>query len=270
MNNYAEIAKQVRLRVLELCYTKKTSHIGGSLSVADILSVLYGGVLSISPSEPDAVNRDRLYYSKGHACAALYAVLEIAGFFPDENLLEKFTLNGSYFTSHINHKLPGIEFSTGSLGHALGVSCGSALACQRKGFNNTIFTILSDGELDEGSNWEAIMFAAHHHLDNIVIIIDYNKIQSFGSIQEVMNLEPLAEKFKCFNWHVREVNGHSTTELHNVLSEFKESRNRMPKCIIAHTIKGKGVSFMENELKWHYKSPSADDVKLAMIELESN
>ena len=202
MDNLYHFSKQIRLRVLDLCNRKRTSHIGGAFSVADILAVLYGGLLNIVPDRPEDSSRDRLFYSKGHACTALYAALELRGFFKGHDLLKEFTENGSYFTSHINHRLPGVELSTGSLGHALGVACGSALACKRRKLANSVLAVLSDGELDEGSNWEAILFASHNQLDNLVAIVDYNKIQSFGSVKEVMNLEPLAEKFHAFNWEV--------------------------------------------------------------------
>lgn len=265
-----EMAKNIRLRVLELCFRKRTSHIGGSFSVADVLAVLYRDVLNVDPKKTSDPSRDRVFYSKGHACAALYAALEIRGFFPEGALLEGFTADGSFFTSHVNHKLPGIEWSTGSLGHALGVACGSALAEKRSKIGYTVFAILSDGELNEGSNWEAIMLAAHNRLDNLVTIIDYNKIQSFGRIDEVMILEPLVDKFKAFNWDVQEVNGHSVEDLQKVLSEAKSGRNGKPKCVIAHTIKGKGVSFMEDLLAWHYKSPNEAEYQAARIELERN
>lgn len=269
MTNFSTFSKTIRLRVLELCHKKRTSHIGGAFSIADVLAVLYGDILSIKPDAPNEPSRDRLFYSKGHACTALYAALEHRGFFKSKNLLSEFTENGSYFTSHINHRLPGVELSTGSLGHALGVACGSALAGKRRNMNHTVFAILSDGELDEGSNWEAILFAAHNRLDNLVTVIDFNKIQSFGSVKEVMNLEPLADKFQAFNWEVNEVDGHSTEALQSALRNFKSLRSGRPKCLIAHTVKGKGVSFMENDLAWHYRSPSVEDVQRARKELES-
>lgn len=262
-------AKQIRQKTLELCFRKRTSHIGGSFSVADILAVLYGKVLNISPDTISNPNRDRLFYSKGHASAALYSALDTKKFFCDMSLLDNFTSNDSYFTSHINHKLPGIELSTGSLGHALGVACGSALSGIRKNQNYSVFAVLSDGELDEGSNWEAILFAAHNKLDNLTMIVDFNKIQSFGSVKDVMNLDPLADKFKAFNWDVHEVDGHNLAELDSLLSSAKISRNGKPKCIIAHTIKGRGVSFMENNLAWHYRSPNEAEFRAAQLELEN-
>ena len=264
-----EFAKRTRLLALELCFRKHASHIGGAFSVADILAVLYGEVMALDTANAQAPNRDRLFYSKGHACTALYAALELRGFFAPGTVLREFTKDGSYFTSHVNHHVPGVELSTGSLGHALGVACGSALAAKRANHGHRIFTILSDGELDEGSNWEAILFAAHNHLDNLTAIVDYNKIQSFGTVAEVMNLEPLAEKFKAFNWRTVEVDGHSLPELKAALAAEGSPRNGQPKCVIAHTTKGKGVSFMENLLAWHYKSPNESEYYAARAELES-
>ena len=268
MNDVAELAKKIRLKIVELCYSKRTSHVGGALSVADILAVLYGKVLDVSPERVNDPSRDRLFYSKGHACTALYAALDLKGFFEPGALSQSFTEDGSYFTSHINHSLPGIELSTGSLGHALGVACGVSLAAKRKGQAHSVFAIFSDGELDEGSNWEAIMFAAHNHLDNLIAVVDYNKIQSFGSVEDVMNLEPLVDKFKAFNWRVSEVDGHDLEQLDLALTNAKLDRSGKPKCIVAHTIKGKGVSFMEDRLAWHYRSPSESDYQAARLEIQ--
>jgi transketolase len=270
MTDVVTLAKKIRLKAVTLCFQKRTSHVGGALSVADILAVLYGEVLDISPTRITDPLRDRLFYSKGHACTALYAALDLRGFFEPNALSEGFAVDGSYFTSHINHQLPGVELSTGSRGHALGVACGVSLAAKRRQQPQTVFAVLSDGELDEGSNWEAIMFAAHHHLDNLIAIIDYNKIQSFGSVKEVMGLEPLADKFKAFNWDVTEVDGHCLEQLVLTLSQAKANRSGKPKCVIAHTVKGKGVSFMENKLAWHYKSPNEDDYQAACLEIEAS
>jgi transketolase len=270
MKNLEKFAQQIRILSLQLCYLKKTSHIGGAFSVADILAVLYGSVLNISNDTVDDNNRDRLFYSKGHSCTSLYSALQIKGFFKDINLINDFLKNGSYFTSHVNHKIPGIELSTGSLGHALGIACGSALASIKKRISYDVFAILSDGELDEGSNWEAILFAAHNHLENLILVIDYNKIQSFGRIEDVMALEPLAKKLESFNWDVTEVNGHDIFRLRELLHFKKKQKIGKPKCIIAHTIKGKGVGFMENKLLWHYKSPNESEYQLAIKELSNN
>ena len=262
--NSSELAKNIRLTCLEMCFTKKASHIGGAFSIADVLAVLYSNVLSIDPQNPAAKDRDRLFYSKGHACTSYYAVLGLTGFY-DINLLDTFTDNGSYFTSHINHKIPGVELSTGSLGHALSVACGVALAGKRTQKSWRVYSIVSDGELDEGSNWEAILFAPHHKLNNLTLIVDYNKIQSFGSVAEVLGLEPLTDKFAAFGWHVIAIDGHNHKD---IVQALKNPSPEKPTVIIANTIKGKGVSFMEGELAWHYKSPSKEQFDAAWQEVE--
>nr|HIL77274.1 transketolase [Rhodospirillales bacterium] len=263
-----DLARSVRMKALELCFTKKASHIGGAFSIADVLAVLYSEVMKIDCDKPSNINRDRLFYSKGHACTALYAVLDEVGFFKDLNLMEEFTSNGSFFTSHVNHRLPGVELSTGSLGHALGVSCGVAVAAKRQNREYQVYTIVSDGELDEGSNWEAILFASHHKLDNLTLVVDYNKIQSFGRVEDILQLEPLVDKFEAFGWDCLEVDGHD----HHAISKALIHRGKVRvkhTVLIAHTIKGKGVSFMENNLLWHYKSPSEEEYVAAKAELEA-
>jgi len=258
------LARRIRLLCLQMCHAKRASHLGGAFSVADVLAVLYGGLLTADPAQPKAPHRDRLFYSKGHACTALYAVLAEAGFYPRAEL-DTFTDDGSFFTSHVNHNVPGIELSTGSLGHALSVAAGVALAGQRRRTDWHTYAILSDGELDEGSNWEAILFAPHHRLANLTLVIDYNKIQSFGSTAEVLNLDPLADKFRAFGWETLEVDGHDHDQLAAALS--KQGRGDRPRVVICHTIKGKGVSFMEGQLAWHYKSPDAAQFAAARAEL---
>jgi len=259
-----ELARRIRLHCLQMCHTKRASHLGGAFSVADVLAVLYGGVLNVDPAQPKAPQRDRLFYSKGHACTALYAVLAETGFYPKSEL-DTFTDNGSYFTSHVNHKVPGVELSTGSLGHALSVAAGVALAGKRRQAAWHTYAIVSDGELDEGSNWEAILFAPHHRLDNLTLVVDYNKVQSFGSTAEVLNLDPLADKFRAFGWDTLEVDGHDHAALAAALD--KGGRSGKPRVVIAHTVKGKGVSFMEHQLAWHYKSPDAAQFAAATAEL---
>jgi transketolase len=270
MSNIPETSQALALRIrqtaLTMCYNKKASHLGGAFSAADMLAVLYQDVMASRPSEPRWTERDRLYYSKGHACTALYAVLAERGYFPREDL-DTFTDNGSLLTSHVNHKVAGVELSTGSLGHALSVACGVALAGKRKNADWHSYVIVSDGELDEGSNWEAILFAPHHGLDNLTLIVDYNKIQSFGSTAEVLNLDPLADKFKAFNWDTVEVDGHDHAALAAALSKQGRITNK-PRAVIAHTIKGKGVDFMEGQLAWHYKSPNKDQYEQAMAQLQ--
>lgn len=258
----------VKIRAHALCMTHKAnaSHIGSCLSIADILAVLYGGVLQLDSARPDWPDRDRFILSKGHGCAALYAVLAEQGFFAKE-WLETYCQDGAHLAGHITHHgVPGVEVSTGSLGHGLPIGCGMALAGKHDNQPYRVFVLLSDGECDEGSTWEAALFAPHHHLDNLIAIIDYNKIQSFGTVKEVLDLEPLTGKWRAFGWAVQEINGHDFGQIDDALKRvpFKIAQ---PSCIIAHTIKGKGVSFMENQLAWHYKSPNAEQLHQALAEL---
>lgn len=234
--------------------------------MTDILAVLYREVLRVDPRQPEDPERDRFILSKGHCCAALYATLALRGFFPEEEL-QTFGQNGSRLMTHVSHKMPGVEFSTGSLGHGLGFGCGKALAAKRQGRNWRVFVMVSDGELDEGSNWEAILFAPHHRLDNLVAVLDYNKIQSLGTVKEVLDLDPLAEKFWAFRWAVKAIDGHDHDEIRAALRQLPFSPGK-PSCLIANTIKGKGVSFKDNQLPWHYKSPSVDQLRQALTELD--
>jgi transketolase len=245
-----------------MIYAAKASHIGGAFSMADILSVLYNGILNIEPNNPQWEERDRFILSKGHACTALYAVLAMKGFFPTEELTT-YSQNNSRLMSHTNHKVPGIELSTGSLGHGLSVACGMALAAKTKKQNWKTYCLLSDGELDEGSNWESFLFLAHQKLNNLTVIIDYNKIQALGNTNEVINLEPLAEKFRSFNLSPIEINGHNYDEIEQAFLQKTEN----PKVIIAHTIKGKGVDFMENDLLWHYRSPNEEQYQKSLEQI---
>ncbi len=253
------LARNLRAHALRMTHRARASHIGSCLSMADILAVLYGAVLRFDATVPNWPERDRLIVSKGHAAAIVYAVLAETGFLPIEEL-DTYSANGSRLAGHVSTMVPGVELSTGSLGHGLPVAAGIALAAQRDGAPWRSFCILSDGELDEGSNWEAIQFAQHFHLANLTTIVDYNKIQSFGSVAEVSELHPLAEKFRAFNWGVHEIDGHDHAALKAALSGPNPSPGR-PTVIIAHTVKGKGVPFMEGQLAWHYKS--ADDAQLA-------
>ena len=260
-----ELAKAIRIDCLEMNHKAKSSHIGSSLSIADILAVLYGVVMNIRPYEPNWTDRDRFILSKGHACSAVYATLANMGYFSFDRL-ESYGADHSDFMTHISYKVPGVEFSTGSLGHGLPFGTGKALAAKRSNKSWRTFAILGDGELAEGSNWEAMMFAAHHQLDNLVVIIDYNKLQSLTSVDKTLRLEPLADKARAFGWAVREVDGHD----HAILSEqlsIDPWEVGKPSFLIAHTTKGKGVSFMENSVDWHYKSPSADQLAQAVEEI---
>ncbi len=267
MAESADLAKRIRQHTLRMIRKARSSHIGSAFSIAEVLAVLYTDVLQVDPAKPEWPDRDRLILSKGHACAALYAVLAERGFFPLEWLGE-FYQDGGHLAGHATHHgVPGMEASTGSLGHGLSLACGMALAGARDEKPYRVFTILSDGECDEGSTWEAVMFAAHHKLDRLVAIVDYNKIQSLGRVEEVLELEPFAAKWQSFGWGVTEVDGHDIEQLRETLRQIPFQHSR-PSCVIAHTIKGRGVSFMEDKLLWHYRSPDDDEFERAVRELE--
>jgi transketolase len=259
-----QLEKHIRLLSLQMIYQANASHIGSCLSMADLLAILYGKILRVDSNNPDWPDRDRFILSKGHGAAILYAVLAEKGFFPKE-WLETYCQDGSQLTGHVSHYLPGIEASTGSLGHGLPIGCGIALAGKREDKSYRVFVMLSDGELDEGSNWESILFATQHQIDNKVV--DYNKIQSFGTVQDVLELEPLLDKFQAFRWSVREIDGHDFQQIEEAFSSIPFETAK-PSCIIAHTVKGKGVSFMENQLAWHYKSPNKEQLAEAITEIE--
>lgn len=266
VEEYKTLATQIRTHVLRMIHRAQSSHIGTSLSAADLLAVLYGRILHVDPARPDWLARDRFILSKGHGCAAVYAALAEKGFFPKE-WLNTYYQDGSYLAGHITHHgVPGVEVSTGSLGHGLSIGCGMALTGKRDGHSYRVFVLLSDGECDEGSTWEAVLFAPHHQLDKLVAIVDYNKIQSFGTVKEVLDLDPLADKWRSFGWAVREIDGHDFEQIEGALLDVPFEPKR-PSCIIAHTIKGKGVSFMEGQLAWHYKPPDDEQLRKALDEL---
>lgn len=260
-----DVAKKLRVHAVRMIHRSKASHLGSCLSMADLLAYFYWHELRIRPEQPDWETRDRFILSKGHGAAILYAALAERGFFPVQEL-NSYCEAGSRLTGHVTSGVPGVELSSGSLGHGLPVGCGLALAAKREGKDNRTFVLLSDGELDEGSNWEAILFAPHHQLDNLTIVVDYNKIQSFGRVEDVLNLDPLADKFRAFGWAVREVDGHNFDEVSAAFRSLQFERGK-PNVVIAHTVKGKGISFMENDLAWHYKSPTLDQVRAALHEL---
>jgi transketolase len=263
-----ELARRIRRHCVRMTARANASHVGSALSTAEILAVLYGGVLRYDPADPDWADRDRFILSKGHACTALYAVLAETGYFPVERL-QTFYADGSPLVGHATHKdMPGVEVSTGSLGHGLPLATGMALAGRRDGRPFRVFCLLSDGECDEGSTWEPALFAPHHGLDNLVAIVDYNKIQSLGRVEEVIDLAPLADKWRAFGWATEELDGHDSGALRAVLERVPLERGR-PTCIVAHTVKGKGVSFMEDELLWHYRAPLGELMDQALAELEA-
>ena len=261
------LAKKIRKHALNMTHKARASHVGSCLSVADILAVLYGSEMRFDPSNPTWQERDRLIISKGHAAAIVYAVLAETGHI-DVDELNTYSMDGSRLAGHVSTAVPGVELSTGSLGHGLPVAAGIALAAKRDKNNYRSFCVLSDGELDEGSNWEAIQFAQHFRLDNLIAIVDFNKIQSFGTVEEVSNLNPLPEKFSAFNWGVIEVDGHDHFALKQAIMNTPQVNGR-PTVIIAHTIKGKGVSFMENQLLWHYRNPDHSQLEAAIAEIEA-
>lgn len=260
------LARSIRRHALSMVHRAKASHIGSALSIADILAILYGCVLKVDPRQPEWPERDRFILSKGHACTSLYAALAVRGFFA-EDALHRYGDDHSEMMNHVSHKVPGVEFSTGSLGHGLPFGAGKALAAKRRGRDWRTFVLLSDGEWDEGSNWEACLFANHHRLDNLVAIIDYNKLQSLASVADTLILEPMVDKFRAFGWAVCEVDGHDHAALAQSLLGVPWVAGR-PSVLIAHTTKGKGVSFMENQIKWHYSSPDAAQLAQALIEID--
>lgn len=271
MNKYTDLElqlKSVKYRKALLKYIKiaKAGHTGGSLSCTDILNVLYNDILGVTPENFSDKNRNRYIQSKGHSVEALYVVLADQGFFPESDL-EKFSQYKSKYVGHPTRKVNGIEFNTGALGHGLPISAGIALAGKKDKANYNVYTLLGDGELGEGSNYEAAMMAAHYKLDNLIAILDNNTLQITGRNRDVCNPYPIDEKFKAFGWSVVFVDGNSIPELRKVLHEMPAEKGK-PTLIIANTIKGKGISYMEDNKNWHHKVPSDEEYKQAMTELD--
>jgi transketolase len=262
----SDLARRIRAQALRMVHRARASHIGGCLSAADLLAHLYGGWLKVDPARPDWPDRDRFLLSKGHTAAAIYAALAERGFFPRE-WLETYCADGARLGGHItSHGVPGVEVSTGSLGHGLPLALGMALGFKRARRANRVVVLMSDGECDEGTTWETALMAPHWGCDNLLAIVDYNKIQSLGSVEEVAPLEPFAEKWRAFRWGVREIDGHSHGEIAAALAAFPFEKGH-PSILIAHTVKGKGVSFMEGKLLWHYRSPSDEQLAQALAEI---
>ncbi len=258
----AKLALAARREIIGMTSTAKASHVASALSVIDVLSVLYTGAANISPENKSSINRDIVILSKGHAASALYSVLALQGFFPDE-WLNKYCENDSLLGGHVTFKgVPGVELSTGSLGHGLPYGLGIAMARKITGIQGRVFVIMSDGECDEGTTWESAMIANHHNLDNLVVIVDRNRIQSLTFTEDTLKLEPFADKWKAFGWETRTIDGHDHVAIARAVTKSNE-----PICVIAETTKGKGVDFMENSVLWHYKSPSEIDVKNALSQL---
>ena len=257
---------RLRKRTLEIIFHAGAGHTGGGLSCLDILNVLYNRVLRVSPETFKDPSRDRYVQSKGHSVEALYSVLADRGFFPTADL-ETLCRYQSPYVGHPTRKIPGIEMNTGALGHGLPICVGMAIAGKMDNAPWRVFTLLGDGELAEGSNWEAAMAAAHYDLDNLTAIIDHNTLQITGHTRDVCSNEPLDEKWRAFGWAVRVVNGHNFAELTEALS--KPAEPGKPTCLIANTVKGRGVSFMENTAKWHHGIPSEAELKQALAELDA-
>lgn len=261
-----ELAKKVRLHALNMTSRGGSSHIGSVLSMVDILAILYSKILKYDAQNPTWDERDRFILSKGHAGAGVYATLAECGFFSVEKLKTHYQ-DGSSLSGHVSHKgVPGVELSTGSLGHGLSVATGMALAAKLDGKDFRAFCLLSDGEMDEGSNWEPIMFASHHKIDNLVAVIDYNKIQSLKPVSQTLALEPFADKWIAFGWEVIEVDGHDHKALFDAFSTIPKVKDK-PTVVICHTTKGKGVSFMENSVLWHYRTARGEEFDAALQEL---
>jgi len=260
-----ELARNARASAVAMCHRSGASHIGAALSVIDILAVLYGVVADVAPHRTDDASRDIVLVSKGHSASGVYAVMAHAGYFPLA-WLDDYYLDGSRLGGHVTaHGIPGVELSTGALGHALPFGVGRALTDKLDGIDRRVFVVLSDGECAEGSNWEAALMAGHHGLGNVTVIIDRNRLQILGRTEDVLNLEPFADKWAAFGWDVLEVDGHD----HEALTDAMRPRGIRPRAIIANTIKGKGVDFMEDRVEWHTLVPSTEQLASALAQLQS-
>jgi transketolase len=262
-SNAARLAKDARLEVLAMTSRSGASHVGSALSVLDILSVIYSGVANISPENVESELRDIVILSKGHAASALYAILSFKGFFTQDHL-EEYCMNGATLGGHVTHAgVPGVELSTGSLGHGLPYGLGIAMSKKLYGIKGRVFVVMSDGECDEGTTWESALLANHHNLSNLCVVVDRNGLQSLKETEATLKLEPCAAKWKSFGWNVIELNGHNYQQLTETLVDEASE----PLIVIANTIKGKGVGFMENSVLWHYRSPNEEELEKAKQEL---
>ncbi len=259
---------KIRKEILKVIYEAQSGHPGGSLSSVELLLALYKERMKYDPKNPNWEERDRFIMSKGHATPVLYTVLSDAGFFPKEEL-SGFRKFGKMLQGHAYRDIPGVELSTGSLGMGLSVGVGMALASRLKKSNYSVFVLMGDGEIQEGSVWEAAMSAGHHKLSNLCAIIDYNKVQENGFVNEIKNLEPLGDRWKSFNWNVIEIDGHDFSDIFRALDDFQVEKGR-PTVIIANTVKGKGVDFMEYDNNWHGKAPNEDQYLEALLQLDNS
>jgi transketolase len=269
ISNLCEKAREIRKDIIEIAYKAQgPSHPGGALSCADIMTALYFKVMKVDPANPNWEERDRLILSKGHACPVLYAVLAERGYF-DKNLLYTVRRINSKLQGHPDmNKTPGVDMTSGSLGNGLSLGLGVAMALKMKQINSNVFVVLGDGELQEGMVWEAAMAASRFGVDNLIAIVDYNHLQSCGTTDQVMPVEPLKDKWESFVWKVFEMNGHDMEDIVNKLEMAVRYQGR-PTVLIAHTTKGKGVSFMENGLAWHCKVPTQEQYEQALKELRN-
>lgn len=266
--NSLQLAWKIRRHGIEMTHLSQGSHIGSILSVTDIIAVLYNDIANIDSKKPNMSQRDRVILSKGHAGAAIYAALAEKGFFDVEELKTHYA-DGSRLSGHVSHKgIPGVEFSTGSLGHGLSVAAGMAYGAKKDKRDNRVFVILGDGECDEGSIWEAALMANHYRLNNLIAIIDHNKMQSLDFCDNTIELSPFSDKWTAFGWNVIDIDGHNHDELKAAYIKAKASQNK-PTVIIANTVKGKGISFMENNILWHYRFPhEGEEYNAALAELK--
>lgn len=256
---YNELATKIRCHCMRMTNRGRSGHVGSMLSMADLLAVLYEKILKVDSENPKWDERDRFILSKGHGGAAVYAALAEKGFFPMD-WLDTYYLDNGKLSGHISHHVPGVEFSTGSLGHGLPVAVGMALAAKQAGKKHRIICLMSDGDCNEGSTWEAIMFAAQHKLDNLTVIIDYNRVQALGKMEDVIEMEPFAKKIEDFRWAVCEIDGHNYTEIENSLTNLP-LENGKPTWILAKTTKGKSVDYLENTVSCHYQFIADDKLE---------
>jgi transketolase len=263
-----EKTKQLRREILTLTNHAKNGHVGGSLSEIDILTVLYNNVMVVDPKDPQKPDRDRFILSKGHSSPGFYVALWDRGYF-DKSVLDSFDQTGSHLQAHPDmHKCPGVDFSTGSLGQGLSIGVGIALGAMGRNKKFCTFVLIGDGETQEGQNWEALMFAGVRQVKNVVAIFDYNTVQLSSKMSDNVDISPLKDKLAAFRWKVLEVDGHDVAALDSVLNAAKKQAEEGPVAVIAHTVKGKGVSFMENQFSWHGKAPNDDELQRALKDLE--
>ena len=266
--NTKEFSIRIKSEIVKMANKAKSSHVGSALSIADILAVLYNEFIDFNIKDPNYIHRDRFILSKGHACSALYATLALKGFFDIDELAD-YAKNDSKYMTHVSHKVNGVEFSTGSLGHGLSFATGISLALDKKNIESKVYVLIGDGELSEGANFESILFGAHNKLKNLILIIDNNNLQSLTTVDKTLNLYPFKSKFESFGWEFYCCDGNNHKELSKTFNKIISSKKNIPKVLVAKTIKGSGVSFMENKVEWHYKFPNDIELKKALKEIKN-